>query len=193
MAMPAFLRPLVTVVTWPVARFADVRPTYDLALAPSDARAVLRGAIGTDPMYLSVGEGIAANCRSDVVGQVDERGRFQIYVGGRGGSGLGLVGRVSDLGQGSRIEGTVGWTGLHRWLMPVFTMGGLVTLAICAHDALTATSGNEVEGSLGLAATLGVVWLANLYVRGRNARIELPAILQQLERVLAPHRRRTEP
>src|SRR5262245_12900995 len=128
MTMPGVLSPIATVLTWPVGRFRGVERTYDVALPPSDARAVVRGAIGTDPMYLPAMEGIAASRRADVVGRVDEKGRLEIYVAARRSSGLGLVGNVEASGQGSRIVTRVGWTGLHRWGNPVFTALAIVTV-----------------------------------------------------------------
>jgi len=83
MNVPGVLSPIVTVLNWPVSRFRDIGRTYDVALPPSDARAIVRGAIGTDPMYLPVTEGIAASRRADIAGRVDDDGRLEIHIGGK--------------------------------------------------------------------------------------------------------------
>lgn len=190
MTVPGLLSPVVAVLTWPVSRFRDVGRTYEVALSPSDARALIRGVIGTDPMYLPVMEGIAANQRSDVVGSVDDDGRLEIYVGGRRGSGLGLVGNVEASGQGSRIVTRVGWTSLHRWGHPVFT--ALVFVAVAGLVRMVAGEPEVIIVAAGylLAAMLAGGWIANLASSGRQARQhELPVIFERLERVLAPHLR----
>jgi hypothetical protein len=177
-------------VTWPVCRFGDVRKTYDVALPSSEARAVVRGAIGTDPLYLPVLEGIEANKRSDVVGSVDDDGRLQIYIGGKGGTGIGLVGRVSASGAGSRIETRVGWTSLHRWFEPALTVLAVAAPGAVVYRAIGESDGLILGLSLALAVMIGGGRLLALSSQASTARErELPAILERLDRALAPHRR----
>lgn len=190
MPVPGFLRPVVALLSWPAGRFVDVRRTWDVALAPSDARAVLRGAIGTDPMHLPVMDGIAASRRADVVGRVEDDGRLEVYVVGRRRSGLGLVGVVSASGPGSRIDAGVGWIGMEKWLAPLWAIALIVLEGILAQQAIAAGDGLVAGASLLLAAILGAGWLLNLTTRARVARRrELPAILERLDRALAPHLR----
>jgi hypothetical protein len=184
------LWPIVAAVTWPVSHFGDVRRTYDVVLSASDAQAVVRGAIGTDPMYLPVLEGIAASRRSDVVGRVDDDGRLAIYIGGKGGSGIGLLGSVSALGEGSRIATRVGWIGLRRWFEPVIRFFVLYAVGFAGYVAATASDGFEMAAGIVLAAMLGGGWFLNLRWRAQSARQdELPRIFERLERALAPHLR----
>jgi hypothetical protein len=190
MSVPWFLWPVVAVLTWPASRFRDVGRTYEVALPPSDARAVVRGAVGIDPMHRPVMEGIAASRRSEVVGSVDDDGRLEIYVGGKRGSGLGLVGHVEACGQGSRIVTRVGWTSLHRWGHPVFTALVFVAVAGLVHMVAGEPEVIIVGAGYLLAAMVAGGWIANLTSSGRQARQhELPAIFERLERVLAPHLR----
>jgi hypothetical protein len=190
MRAPAILWPVVTVLTWPVSRFRDVGRTYDVALAPADARALVRGAIGTDPMHLPVMEGIAASRRSDVVGRVDDDGRLAIYIGGKSSSGIGLVGSVSALGEGSRIATRVGWIGLRRWFEPAVRIFVLYAVGCAAYVAVTASDSFDVGASAALAAMLAGAWFLNIRWRAQSARQdELPRIFERLERVLAPHLR----
>jgi hypothetical protein len=192
MTVPGLPSPVVAVLTWPVSRFRDVGRTYEIALPPSDARAVIRGAIGTDPMHLPVMEGIAANQRSDVVGSVDDDGRLEIYVGGRRGSGLGLVGKVEASGQGSRIVTRVGWTSLHRWGHPVFTALVCVAVGGLVHMVAGEPDGVVVGAGCLLAVMLAGGWVAHLASSGSRAKQhELPAIFERLERALAPHLRQS--
>jgi hypothetical protein len=186
-----FLSPIVTVLTWPVSRFRDAGRTYEVSLPPSDARAVVRGAIGTDPMYMPVMEGIAASRRADVVGQVDDDGRLEIYIGGKRSSGLGLVGTVEASGQGSRIVTRVGWTSLHRWGNPLFTALAIFSVGVLAHRAATASDAILTGASLALAAMITGGWIMNLVSSaGLARRQELPEIFERLERALGPHLRR---
>jgi hypothetical protein len=188
MRAPAIPWPVVMVLTWPVSRFRDVGRTYDVELAPSDARAVVRGAIGTDPMQLPVMEGIAASRRSDVVGRVDDDGRLAIYVGGKSGSGIGLVGSVSALGEGSRIATRVGWIGLRRWFEPAVRIFVLYVVGFAAYVAVTASDSFDVGASGALAAMLAGGWFLNLRWRAQSAKQdELPRIFERLEQALAPH------
>jgi hypothetical protein len=190
MNVPGFLSPVVTVLTWPVSRFRDVGRTYHVALAPSDARAVVRGAIGTDPMHLPVMEGIAASRRSEVVGRVDDDGRLEIYIGGKRSSGLGLVGNVEAFGQGSRIVTRVGWTSLNRWGNPAFTALAIVSVAGIVHMVAGEPDAFVIGAGIALSVMVAGGWIVNLTSSGRQARQhELPVIFERLERALAPHLR----
>jgi hypothetical protein len=192
MAAPALLRSVVAALAWPEGRFADVLRTWDVALTPADARSVLRGAIGTNPYHLPVMEGIRASRRSEVVGDVDDEGRFQIYIGHRKSSGLGLIGAVSARGTGSRIEGRVGWVGLHRWAEPALTLVAIGAPGVAVVEALRESDGLLLVVALALAAILAGGRLLSLASQAEAARThELPAILGHLEPVLAPHRRGT--
>jgi hypothetical protein len=188
MAVPGLLRPVVAALTWPVSGFDDVRRTYDVALVPSDARAVVRGAIGTDPYFLPVMDGIRAIERSGVVGSVDDDGRLQIYVGGRKATGIGLLGRVSALGQGSRIVTRVGWIGQHWWHEPLFTFCMLCAAGTAVYTGATATDAVDAGLALLFAAMIAGGRLLDVRGRAQLARNdELPLIFECLERVLSPH------
>jgi hypothetical protein len=192
MAAPTLLRPVVAVLAWPEGRFADVHRTWDVALAPADARSVLRGAIGTNPYHLPVMEGIRASRRSEVVGDVDDEGHFQIYIGHRKSSGLGLIGAASARGTGSLIEARVGWVGLHRWAEPVLTLVAIAAPGIAVVEALREGDGLLLGLALALTAILAGGRLLSLASQAEAARThELPAILARLEPVLAPHLRQT--
>ncbi len=193
MPVPVSRWSIVTVLTWPVSRFRDVGRTYDVVLSASDAQAVIRGAIGTDPMYLPVLEGIEASRRPDVVGRVDDRGRLEIYIGGNQATGLGLVGTVTAIGQGSRIVTGVGWIGLRRWLEPAVRIFALCAVGSAGYIAVTASDSFAVAASVVLAAMLAGSWLLNLRWRAQSARQdELPRIFERLERALAPHLRQPQ-
>jgi hypothetical protein len=184
-----FFRRLVAVLTWPIRGFDDVQRTYDVALAPSDARAVVRGAIGTDPYLLPVMDGVRAIERSDVVGSVDDEGRLQIYIGRRTATGIGLVGRVLPLGQGSRIATRVGWIGQHWWHEPLFTVFMLCAAGTAVYAGVTATDAFDAGLALAMGAVFAGGRLLNLRSRAQCARSdELPTIFARLERALAPHR-----
>jgi hypothetical protein len=191
MTVPRFVTPIVAVLTWPVSRFRDAGRTYEVSLAPSDARAVVRGAIGTDPMYLPAMEGIAASRGADVVGRVHDDGRLEIYVAARRSSGLGLVGNVEASGQGSRIVTRVGWTGLYRWGNPVFTALLIFSVGFLVHMAAGESDPFAVGAAVALAVMLVGGWVGNVTSSaGQARRQELPVIFERLERVLAPHLRR---
>jgi hypothetical protein len=189
MPVPSMLRPAWAFLSWPLCRFAEVRRVYDVALSPSDARAVVRGAIGTDPMYLPVMEGIAASGRSEVVGSVDDDGRFQIYIGHRRATGLGLVGNVSPRGSFSRIEARVGWVRLHPWAEPLLTIAATLASAGVVYQAVA-----EGDGfMLGMGLVLGAMLAGGRFLHLRSSAAvaresELPAIVERLEQALAPHR-----
>jgi hypothetical protein len=187
MTTPALLRPLVSVLTWPVARFSGVRRTYELSLPPSDARAVIRGGIGTDPMFMSVGDGLAASRSRDIVGHVDDDGALQVYVSARRVSGLGLVGNVSPLGDGSRVDARVGWTGLHKWVMPGINVLALGTIAWLVVDGFATGGELGTGGTAAYVGFLAVGWLVMSTAVAHNAQRELPEVIERVEKTLAPH------
>jgi hypothetical protein len=127
-----------------------------------------------------------------VVGDVDDEGRFQIYIGHRKSSGLGLIGAVSARGTGSRIEGRVGRVGPHRWAEPALTLVAIGAPGVAVVHALREGDGLLLGVAFALAAILAGGRLLGLASQADAARTrELPAILGHLEPVLAPHRRGT--
>lgn len=186
--MTGFLSRVRSALRWPIGAFDDVKPTWVVGLAPPDARAVVRGAIGTDPYSLPVMEGIRGIARCDVVGRVDDDGRLQIYIGARRATGIGLVGRVSALGDGSIIQTRVGWIGLYRWWEPAVRV--VLPCFVASVVWIAATSSDAFDAGLGLLFAIMVAggWYSNVRWRALCAREEeLPAIVARLHQALAPH------
>lgn len=185
MPVPRFLRPVAILLSWPGGRFREYRRRYDVALSPSDARAVVRGALRTDPLHLPVLEGVSAHLREDVVGGVDEDGRMEVYIGAKWSTGLGLVGRIAPHDEGSRISVRVGWTGSYRWGAALWA-AILLVFGFGAYDLAV----NEGRPYLAAITMVGVVVTRILlaFDAGRKARQrELPSLVAHLDRVLAPH------
>lgn len=192
MSLGGLLRPFVTVLTWPAPKFADLCRTWDVALPPSDARAVVRGALGTDPLYMDALEGMAASSRSMVVGTVDDDGRLVAYVSGKRSSGMGLLGSVSSHGPGSRVEVRVGRVGLQKWFMPFMTLLMPMWPGMTLYHALTGADSGLVAAEAAVSLILTGGWAASLHSSGVVLRdSELPRMFEALDRVLAPHRRPT--
>jgi hypothetical protein len=189
--LTGFLLRVLSALRWPLGGFDDVRPTWVVALAPADARAIVRGAIGTDPYFLPVTEGIRGIARSDVVGRVDDDGRLQIYIGARRATGIGLVGRVSALGDGSSIQTRVAWFGFYRWWEPAIRVVLPCVVASVLWTTATFRDTFDVGMGLLLAIMLAGGWYSNLRWRARSAREEeLPAVVARVDQALAPHLRK---
>jgi hypothetical protein len=185
----SFVSRAASVLRWPINTFDDTRPTWVVGLAPADARAVVRGAVGTDPYFLPVMEGMRGIARSDVVGKVHDDGRLQIYIGARRATCIGLVGRVSAHPDGSSIETRVGWIGFSRWWEPAARVWQPCFVAMVLKVAATFKDPFEIGMGLLLAFMVAGGSFASLRSRARCAREEeLPAIVACLDRALAPHR-----
>jgi hypothetical protein len=107
MSAGGILARVITILTWPASRFADVRRTYDLTLPAPDVCALIRGGVAVDPLFRPVGEGFPQSVHPEIVGRVIGQ-RFDIYISGKFASGIGLVGTVEETSTGSRRSPNLG-------------------------------------------------------------------------------------
>ena len=189
MSARGILAPLIAVVTWPASRLADLGRTYDLSIGPADTLPLIRGGVAVDPLFRNFGDGNAQSATQEV-GRVWDP-RFEIYISGRYASGLGLIGRVEETPTGSRVITEVGWTGPFKWVIPGLTVMVIAGGIALARDlpAIISRGSDEWPTAAMVAMAVGGLTLNGMTRERRARHDDLPMIIGQLDRVLAPYRR----